>query len=49
MEGNTVESLLHLQEIDALIGDRQVRLAALRDELDLLRASPDNVEGCFVN
>jgi predicted nucleic acid-binding Zn-ribbon protein len=32
MEGNTVESLLHLQEIDALIGNRQVRLAALRAE-----------------
>ncbi len=36
MEGNTVESLLQLQEIDTLIGDRQARLAALRAESEQL-------------
>jgi predicted nucleic acid-binding Zn-ribbon protein len=44
MEGNTVESLLQLQEIDALIGDRQVRLAALRAESELLVAELEGLE-----
>jgi len=36
MEGNTVESLLELQEIDGLIGERRARLLALRAEADQL-------------
>ncbi len=36
MEGNTVEGLIHLQEIDALIGDKQGRVTAVRTEADLL-------------
>ena len=36
MEGNTVEGLLALQEIDGLIGERQARLLALRAEADQL-------------
>jgi hypothetical protein len=44
MEGNTVESLLQLQEIDALIGDRQLRLAALRTESETLVAELEGLE-----
>lgn len=44
MEGNTVESLLHLQEIDALIGNRQARLAALRAESALLVGELEEME-----
>ena len=44
MEGNTVESLLHLQEIDALIGNRQVRLAALRAESAQLVSELEEME-----
>lgn len=44
MEGNTVESLLQLQEIDALIGDRRVRLAALRAESEKLVAELEELE-----
>jgi len=44
MEGNTVESLLQLQEIDALIGDRQVRLSALRAESETLVAELEGLE-----
>jgi predicted nucleic acid-binding Zn-ribbon protein len=36
MEGNTVEGLLALQEIDGLIGDRRARLLAVRAESDQL-------------
>jgi len=44
MEGNTVESLLQLQEIDALIVDRQARLAALRAESEQLVAELEELE-----
>jgi predicted nucleic acid-binding Zn-ribbon protein len=44
MEGNTVESLLHLQEIDALIGNRQGRLAALRAESAQLVSELDELQ-----
>lgn len=44
MEGNTVESLLQLQEIDALIGDRQARLGALRAESETLVAELEGLE-----
>ncbi|MBT8461320.1 MAG: hypothetical protein KJO44_02275 [Gemmatimonadetes bacterium] len=44
MEGNTVERLLQLQEIDTLIGDRQARLAALRAESDQLVAELAGLE-----
>ena len=44
MEGNTVESLLQLQEIDALIGDRKVRLSALRSESETLVAELEGLE-----
>jgi len=44
MEGNTVESLLQLQEIDTLIGNRQVRLAALRAESEQLVNELDEME-----
>jgi predicted nucleic acid-binding Zn-ribbon protein len=44
MEGNTVESLLQLQEIDALIGDRRVRLSALRAESEKLVAELEGLE-----
>ncbi|MGB5301763.1 MAG: hypothetical protein WBP17_01290, partial [Gemmatimonadota bacterium] len=44
MEGNTVESLLQLQEIDALIGDRRLRLAALRAESEQLVAELEGLE-----
>jgi predicted nucleic acid-binding Zn-ribbon protein len=44
MEGNTVENLLQLQEIDALIGDRQLRLAALRAESETLVAELEGLE-----
>ena len=36
MEGNTVESLLQLQEIDSLILERQSRLQGLTEESDVL-------------
>jgi predicted nucleic acid-binding Zn-ribbon protein len=44
MEGNTVEGLLHLQEIDALIVNRQVGLAALRAESAQLLSELDEME-----
>jgi predicted nucleic acid-binding Zn-ribbon protein len=44
MEGTTVESLLQLQEIDALIGDRQARLGALRAESETLVAELEGLE-----
>jgi len=44
MEGNTVEGLLHLQEIDALIGDEQARVAALRAESDELVSELEALE-----
>lgn len=44
MEGNTVESLLQLQEIDGLIGDRQEKLTALRTEADQLVAELEEME-----
>jgi predicted nucleic acid-binding Zn-ribbon protein len=44
MEGNTVESLLQLQEMDALIGDRQQRVAALRAESERLVSELEALE-----
>jgi predicted nucleic acid-binding Zn-ribbon protein len=44
MEGNTVESLLELQEIDGVIGDRRARLAALRAESEQLVAELEEME-----
>jgi predicted nucleic acid-binding Zn-ribbon protein len=44
MEGNTVEGLLQLQEIDGLIGDRKARLAALQSESDQLVAELAGLE-----
>ena len=44
MEGNTVESLLQLQEIDGLIGQRQARVAALRSESEQLIAELEMLE-----
>ena len=44
MEGNTLESLLELQEIDTLIGDRQRRVAALRAESEQLVGELDSLE-----
>jgi predicted nucleic acid-binding Zn-ribbon protein len=44
MEGNTVESLLQLQEIDGVIGDRKARLAALRAESEQLVAELEEME-----
>jgi predicted nucleic acid-binding Zn-ribbon protein len=44
MEGNTLESLLELQEIDTLIGDRQARVAALRVESERMVAELESLE-----
>ena len=44
MEGNTVESLLQLQEIDGLIGERKTRLATLRGESEQLVAELEELE-----
>lgn len=44
MEGNALESLLQLQEIDALIGDRQARVAALRAESEQLVSELEAME-----
>lgn len=44
MEGNTVESLLQLQEIDGVIGERKTRLAALRSESEQLVAELEGLE-----
>jgi len=44
MEGNTVESLLQLQEIDGLIGERKTRLAMLRGESEQLVAELEELE-----
>jgi len=44
MEGNTLESLLELQEMDTLIGDRQSRVAALRVESEQLIGELDSLE-----
>jgi len=44
MEGNTLESLLELQGIDALIGDRKVRVTELRAESERLVGELDSLE-----
>jgi len=44
MEGNTVESLLQLQEMDTLIGDRQQRVSALRAESERLVSELETLE-----
>lgn len=44
MEGNTLEGLLELQELDTLIGDRQARVAALRAESEGMVAELESLE-----
>lgn len=44
MEGNTVDSLLQLQEIDTLIGDRQKTVSDLRAESDQLVSELEALE-----
>ena len=44
MEGNTLEGLLELQELDTLIGDRQARVAALKAESEAMVAELESLE-----